>query len=135
MKFTEKGEININIELIESIEETIKIKFTVKDTGIGISKSNLFERFEQAASNTSKKYGGTGLGLSISKSLVEMQNGKLEVKSEIGQGSEFFFSICFRKLSEKEIQDYLVLKYGNKQIISLRSLNILVCEDNSINGK
>jgi PAS domain S-box-containing protein len=102
IKFTQEG----SIELGYSVHEN-RVRFYVKDTGIGISKDALeiiFERFRQADSSTTRKYGGSGLGLSISKALVELMNGEIGVISEQGAGSEFFFFLPLANASN--IIDY-----------------------------
>ena len=98
IKFTDKGEVNIIISKVddESIpSEKVKIKVSVKDSGIGIPKEKqpqLFEAFTQVDGSVSRKYGGTGLGLSICKRLVEMMNGEIGVTSSHGHGSLFWFT-------------------------------------------
>jgi signal transduction histidine kinase/CheY-like chemotaxis protein len=105
-KFTDvHGSINVHIEKVEEDEKSIELKFSVQDTGIGITpeqKAKIFEAFSQADTSTSRKYGGTGLGLSISSRLVEMMGGKLDVISMPGMGSTFFFTVKFDKTDEKE---------------------------------
>jgi len=106
LKFTdEKGTIDVLIEAIPTEnDKEIGVKFSVKDTGIGISKENeskVFEAFTQADSSTSRKYGGTGLGLTISSSLVNALGGALLVDSMVGEGSTFSFSLT---LSQQNIQ-------------------------------
>ena len=96
IKFTDRG----TIEFGYSIEKRREIKFFVKDTGIGINKDEqkvIFDRFRQVSSSYNKLYGGTGLGLSISKGLVEKLGGKIWVESEIKQGSDFYFSIPYKR--------------------------------------
>ncbi|HNR19611.1 MAG TPA: ATP-binding protein [Bacteroidia bacterium] len=96
LKFTEKGHILIRAELTNVTGNNFEIKFSVKDTGIGISQENidkLFTAFTQADSSTFRKYGGTGLGLTISNKLVSMMSGKIWVESIPGEGSTFFFTI------------------------------------------
>ena len=101
VKFTDQGEILIRCEVIEpqaDNSETVKLKFTVKDTGIGMSEEQigkLFKSFSQADASTTRKYGGTGLGLTICKKLVEMMNGEIWVESEPGVGSAFIFTAEF----------------------------------------
>ncbi|MFL5809805.1 MAG: ATP-binding protein [Flavisolibacter sp.] len=90
VKFTEHGNIVVRITLIDSTEQLAKIRIVVSDTGIGIARekqSSIFERFQQAEAETTRRFGGTGLGLSIVKQLVELQDGMIEVKSEPGKGS------------------------------------------------
>lgn len=96
LKFTEKGHILIRAELANVTGNNFEIKFSVKDTGIGISQENidkLFTAFTQADASTFRKYGGTGLGLTISNKLVSMMNGRIWVESVSGEGSTFFFTI------------------------------------------
>ena len=99
-KFTHSGEIGLYVE------KTAKnrVKFEVRDTGIGLSqeqKNKLFEAFSQADGSTTRKYGGTGLGLSISKQLVDLMDGEISVESEVGVGSSFIFEIPLEKREEK----------------------------------
>jgi hemerythrin-like metal-binding protein len=105
VKFTpEGGTIRVNAQNMEDGEDYCRIRIEVADTGIGISKEQqerLFNSFEQAESNTTRKYGGTGLGLAISKRIVEMMNGKIWINSEVGKGSAFIFTALLKKdLSE-----------------------------------
>ncbi|MCB2187718.1 MAG: response regulator, partial [Deltaproteobacteria bacterium] len=95
VKFTEKGEIVISVRLAEQTEEEAQVRFTVRDTGIGMTPEQvgrLFQAFSQADTSTTRKYGGTGLGLTISKRLVEMMHGEIWVESEPGAGSQFIFT-------------------------------------------
>jgi len=92
IKFTQKGEVKLSVELLE---DDI-VRFSIKDTGIGISQKQqekLFESFFQADTTTTRQYGGTGLGLSISKDLVELMDGRIWIESQEGKGSEFIFEI------------------------------------------
>ena len=97
IKFTEKGHVVISVTQKESINDNIKLRFEIRDTGIGIeaaSLNNIFEKFEQGDLSTTKKFGGTGLGLAICKQIVEdLMNGNIGVESEIGKGSTFWFEI------------------------------------------
>ena len=96
VKFTERGEVCLEIQLGEAESSQLIVDFAVKDTGIGIPASklpDLFQPFKQADSSVSRKYGGTGLGLSISSSLVGLMGGKLEVWSRQGEGSRFYFML------------------------------------------
>ena len=95
VKFTEKGEIELEISLLERSETEVLLRFGVRDTGIGLTQeqiSHLFQSFQQADSSTTRKYGGTGLGLAISKSLAELMGGEVGVNSVPGQGSTFWFT-------------------------------------------
>jgi PAS domain S-box-containing protein len=98
IKFTEKGEILVNIECSEKNDDQVTLEFSVNDTGIGMTteqQGKLFKSFTQADTSTTRKYGGTGLGLAISKQLVELMGGKISVKSEPDVGSKFCFSGSF----------------------------------------
>ena len=106
VKFTpENGSIKLDTKFISEYNGLCTIKFSVIDTGIGISHSQqarLFQSFHQAENNTSRKFGGTGLGLSICKSIIEMMGGKIWVESELGSGAAFNFTIEAMKGSEKK---------------------------------
>ncbi|MDH3347847.1 MAG: PAS domain S-box protein [Desulfobulbaceae bacterium] len=98
LKFTDNGEIVIEISPGSIIDKRVTLLFAVRDTGIGISRidqKRLFQSFNQADSSVTRKYGGTGLGLSISKKLIEMMHGTIKVKSQKGHGSTFSFSAIF----------------------------------------
>ena len=100
VKFTNKGKITVSVRLKEEDEEKVTIEFAVTDTGIGIAEdkiAHIFENFQQATSETSRLYGGTGLGLAIAKQLVKMQHGTITVKSKLGVGSTFSFTLPFLK--------------------------------------
>jgi len=100
IKFTSTyGEVSVFCERVHEDNKEISIKFSVKDTGIGITatqQKRIFETFTQADSNMTRKFGGTGLGLSISSKLVSLMGGKLEIDSEPGKGSTFYFSLAFK---------------------------------------
>ncbi len=92
MKFTERGEVVVSVAVEEHAPDRVKLKFSVRDTGIGMTpeqSARLFQAFSQADTSTTRKFGGTGLGLSISKRLVEMMGGHIWVESEAGVGSTF----------------------------------------------
>jgi signal transduction histidine kinase len=106
IKFTEKGLVTTTVKA-NKVDDKLQLHFTVSDTGIGIDDDHLekiFKSFEQAYSDTSRKFGGTGLGLSISKKLVELQHGKIWVESEKGKGSQFHFTIPY-EIAEKLTRD------------------------------
>lgn len=125
IKFTEKGEVSVLISKMIDEPEGVRLNFEIRDTGIGLSaeqRDKLFTAFSQADSTTSRKYGGTGLGLTISKKIVEMMDGEIGVKSEIGVGSSFYFTAKFGVQSE---QRHLTLNAEDVQ-----GLRILVVDDN-----
>ncbi|TRX36987.1 response regulator [Flavobacterium sp. ZT3R18] len=140
MKFTFFGHVRLNVNLVEEKDGFSKIKFSVKDTGIGIKTKNqkkIFQSFVQADSTTTRKYGGTGLGLAISNQLLGLKNSELKLKSTFGEGSDFFFTIEFEKVNEKmeELPFIPEIKVKNKRDTSERhsDLKILIAEDNKIN--
>jgi two-component system sensor histidine kinase/response regulator len=95
VKFTEQGEIVIAAKVLEKTKNDVFLKFSVSDTGIGLTpegKAKLFQSFQQADMSTSRKYGGTGLGLAIAKQLAELMGGNVGVDSEVGKGSTFWFT-------------------------------------------
>ena len=105
-KFTEKGEIELKIENLQSKGDYNTIRFSVRDTGIGIKpdkQQKIFEAFSQEDSSTTKKYGGTGLGLTISNRLLGLMNSRLSLKSEFGKGSIFYFDITIKTEQGEEI--------------------------------
>ena len=104
VKFTSKGSITVSVRLLSEDDEKVSIKFSVRDTGIGISdskKATIFDNFQQATSGTSRLYGGTGLGLAIVKQLVEPQGGSISVTSKLDEGSTFSFILGFQKTTEE----------------------------------
>jgi len=124
VKFTEEGEIRIDAELHDIQDQEVKIKFSVTDTGIGLTEEQqgkLFQSFQQADTSTTRKYGGTGLGLTISKKLVEMMGGEIWIESVYGQGSTFNF-FCLFKQSDKRTKKRTIP-------IDLRNLRTVVIDD------
>jgi len=99
IKFTESGgSIQVAIERVSAENDHVRVRFSVRDTGIGITpeqKEKIFEAFSQADSSTTREFGGTGLGLAITSDLIKHMGGSLEVESEPGKGSEFFFELTF----------------------------------------
>jgi two-component system sensor histidine kinase/response regulator len=127
IKFTEQGEVVLEVEKAAEDEKTVTLHFAVRDTGIGISRDKLsliFEAFTQADTSTTRQYGGTGLGLAITRRLVEIFNGQIWAESEVGGGSTFHFTARLERAAEsarRELQ-------GDPQI--LRGMKVLVVDDN-----
>ena len=129
LKFTHKGEIYLKGELIEEIEDCAKIRFSVKDTGIGIPEdrqTTIFESFSQADGSTTRRYGGTGLGTTISKQLAEMMGGEIGVESKEGKGSTFWFTALFGKQEGKN-------QISATSEFDLKNLKVLVVDNNQTN--
>jgi len=126
IKFTERGAIVVNADLLDSKPQQARIAFSVKDSGIGISEPRtkaIFKSFTQADMSTTRKYGGTGLGLSICQELVELMTGVIRVESEPGQGSIFTFEVPF----ELQPHDGADVSPYNFELAGLR---VLIVEDN-----
>jgi CheY-like chemotaxis protein len=135
LKFTVKGFVELLITQINETDLDTTVQFSIIDTGIGIPKNkidSIFESFNQASNETTRIYGGTGLGLTITKKLIELQGGSISVKSEVSKGSEFSFSIQYKK-GKKE--NALVKEKRVKQLTSdfLKEIKILLVEDNDLN--
>jgi two-component system, sensor histidine kinase and response regulator len=132
IKFTEQGEVFINLSLIENSDasdDTMNICFTVRDTGIGINEETLpllFQPFSQADGTTTRKYGGTGLGLAISRQLVELMGGEINVTSYAGHGSTFTINLPLLKSSQN------LDKQSPAESSVLAGLKVLIVEDNDI---
>jgi two-component system sensor histidine kinase/response regulator len=125
VKFTERGEIRLKIEMLEQTGEKVQLKFSVRDTGIGMTPeqaARLFQPFSQADMSTTRKHGGTGLGLTISRRLVELMGGQIWLESEAGVGSTFHFTVWLE-----------IGHTAGQRIVpnKLQSLHILVVDDNA----
>jgi len=130
IKFTLKGEVNLHVQLESEDDERAKILFSIRDSGIGISKESiddLFKAFTQVDDSYTRKFGGTGLGLSICKQLVEMMGGEIGVKSAVGKGSIFWFRITFEKQHESA--------RALSEHVDLSGFSVLIIDDNETNGQ
>lgn len=126
VKFTERGEIRVNIELVERTPDKVFLKFSVRDTGIGMSKEQAakqFQPFTQADMSTTRKHGGTGLGLTICRRLVELMGGRVWLESEPGVGSTFYFTVWLGVGSATVARGIVPEK--------LAKLRVLVVDDNA----
>ncbi len=136
MKFTEKNKnVTLSVKVLNRTDENISIRFMVMDEGIGMSKEKLgkiFKPFEQADAGITRSFGGTGLGLSISKSIVELMGGKINIESELGRGSRFWFDITFDYGVLEKVDDRLsaLLEEG-----SLSQYRALIVDDALLNRK
>lgn len=131
IKFTEHGEVILSAELTKEENRTAFIRFSVQDSGIGITpeqEKRLFKPFSQADGSTTRQFGGTGLGLSISKRLVELMGGNMKVESEYGKGSTFSFTLPFG-LPEQTNDKYRTYPEF------LQEMRVLVVDDNPVTTK
>ncbi len=137
LKFTHAGHIEINCILVKVQNKTQHVRIDVTDTGIGIPSDKLntiFESFSQADASVTRKYGGTGLGLTIVKQLVELQKGKITVKSVEDRGSTFSVLIPYQVGNTNEIEESAsAINRQRAEQTSLKGLRILLAEDNDIN--
>jgi len=130
IKFTEKGEVETEVSLTSLVPGGCRLLFSVRDTGIGIAKdkcARIFEAFGQAETATARKYGGTGLGLTISHRLVELMGGRLDLKSEPGKGSRFYFELPMA-ISYQELPGA-----DGLELLQFRDARVLVTDDNPTN--
>lgn len=141
IKFTpEFGSIDVSIDFLSQDEYYTQIKFSVKDSGIGIAQNrqkSIFEAFTQADDSTTREFGGTGLGLSISVSLVHLMGGQLELQSKEGKGSTFSFTVKLKNVQHKKLLNTTKKNEVNNEMHSSnKSFNkskVLVVEDNEMN--
>jgi signal transduction histidine kinase/DNA-binding response OmpR family regulator len=130
IKFTAKGSIIVKADLVEKMGSNYKVKFSVQDSGIGLSKTTvdkIFKPFSQADGSTARRYGGTGLGLSICKRLTELMGGEIGVDSEEGKGSTFWFTTTFALGENKELEMATPVEALN--------LRVLIVDDDHPSGE
>jgi PAS domain S-box-containing protein len=133
VKFTESGEVSLHV-MLEPGTSVPTLRFTVSDSGIGIPAEKLdrvFERFTQADTSTTRRFGGSGLGLTISKRLVELMGGRIWVESEVGEGSTFAFAVPFEKWVGATLRGAVAV--GSDAELPLAPLRILLAEDSPDN--
>ncbi|MES2881947.1 MAG: ATP-binding protein [Bacteroidota bacterium] len=134
VKFTERGSIHLSARLLKKNEADVLVEIAVADTGIGIAQDkqrNIFERFQQAEAETTRRFGGSGLGLSIVKQLVDMHGGSIRVESEKDKGTSFFVTLTY-KLPDTEELFNQALEADKKETI-VQKIKVLVAEDNAMN--
>jgi signal transduction histidine kinase/DNA-binding response OmpR family regulator len=133
IKFTDKGSVQLSVSPVKQNAELVELEFSVRDTGLGIApekRALIFERFHQADAQTTRRFGGTGLGLSIVKQLVDLQNGIIQVRSEVGQGTEFTVRLPFRPAADSEFSDIVAREEVHS---SIKGVKVLIAEDNAMN--
>ncbi len=124
IKFTESGSVSIRVERLSEDDRQVAMKFTVHDTGIGITREQmgrLFQNFSQADASVARQFGGSGLGLAISRQLVQLMNGEVGVESTEGVGSTFWFQVTFQKQAN-------VVPGGAQPNVQLRGMRVLVVD-------
>jgi signal transduction histidine kinase/DNA-binding response OmpR family regulator len=132
IKFTNEGEVAMKVEVKSQADDNRTLQFTVSDTGIGILRENqalVFDPFSQADTSTTRKYGGTGLGLTISARLVELMGGRIWLESEVGRGTNFFFTVQVKSSEMPSV----VGSIAPPEI--LRGVKVLVVDDNLTNRR
>ena len=133
IKFTDKGYVRVDVQAIKQTDEEVELQFSIKDSGVGIAPDKrraIFDRFQQADAETSRRFGGTGLGLSIVKQLVDLQDGIIQVNSELKKGSEFIVRLSYKPVMSGEPFMPIGQEEDNPAIENLR---VLVAEDNQMN--
>ena len=133
LKFTKNGEVKVIAKLLKKVEDDVTLYFEVEDNGIGISKEmqeSIFEGFEQGSIQINREYGGTGLGLTIVKSLLGLFDSKIQLESELGNGSSFFFEVTVK--SKDAIVDDIPFEITEKEY-EFKGLHLMIVEDNKIN--
>ncbi|WP_091871653.1 tetratricopeptide repeat-containing hybrid sensor histidine kinase/response regulator [Pricia antarctica] len=133
LKFTKNGTVTVVAKLMKKMEEDVILYFEVRDTGIGISKDqqeNIFDGFEQGSIEINREYGGSGLGLTIVKSLLGLFDSKIQLESELGEGSSFFFELNVK--SKDSLVDDVPFEITESEY-NFKGLHILIVEDNKIN--
>lgn len=141
IKFTTAGKVGLSLRYEQLAADKIQLHFDVNDTGMGIPRDiqkHLFKPFSQADTSISRRFGGTGLGLAISRQLVQLMGGKIGLKSEVGKGAAFFFSVPFKisSLESLPIPEGEVFVTDTSQLLaSSLPLQILLVEDHPINQK
>jgi PAS domain S-box-containing protein len=143
VKFTEKGTIKLNVTVLDKINDTYTIRFSVSDTGIGIleeNKKRIFQAFSQEDSSTTRKFGGTGLGLTISNKLLSLMDSHLKLESKVNVGSTFYFDLDIQSCNiydpvffESAIEDNNNTIYVLTEEQLAKEIKFLIVEDNNVN--
>jgi len=139
VKFTHRGEVRTNASVVEQDDRSVLLRFTVRDTGIGIPADKLgtlFEKFTQVDASSTRQFSGTGLGLAISRQFAELMGGSIGVTSEEGKGSEFWFTVRLEKQPEGACRDEVHRHAAaTAPRVERRGMRVLLAEDNAVNRK
>ncbi len=140
VKFTERGSVALEVSQLDEVDEQVHLRFSITDSGIGLSEESqgkLFQSFTQADTSTTRRFGGTGLGLAICRKLVELMGGSIGIKSVLGQGSTFWFTLPFEKQKPQKGAVPALKSVLDAHVATLsiapNSTHILLAEDNMIN--
>jgi PAS domain S-box-containing protein len=127
VKFTNQGQVELMIELLNRQSDKVELKFSITDTGIGMTapqQDKLFQSFSQADTSTTREYGGTGLGLAISKKLTELMDGKIGVSSVVNEGACFYFTAHFTESKNIELEKLIIPR-------NLNNSKVMIVDDNA----
>jgi signal transduction histidine kinase/CheY-like chemotaxis protein len=136
VKFTQNGDVFVRVNKLEDSNEKVKLHFEIEDNGVGISQKkqkSIFETFSQGSLQINRKFGGSGLGLSIVKNLLELMNSKIQLESQLGKGSKFWFDITLEISEELHEEESTKTIAYDVDYAALENISILVVEDNKIN--
>lgn len=136
LKFTQNGDVIVRVKKLGDKNNKITLHFEIEDNGVGISKKkqkSIFESFSQASLQINRKFGGTGLGLSIVKSLLELMGSRIQLESQLGKGSKFWFDLVLDISAQGATEEDNAKQLNESEYSSLENRHILVVEDNKIN--
>lgn len=136
LKFTQNGDVIVRVKKLGEKKDKVTLHFEIEDNGVGISKKkqkSIFESFSQASLQINRKFGGTGLGLSIVKSLLQLMGSRIQLESQLGKGSKFWFDLVLDISSEGATENELSRQLNENEYNALENRHILVVEDNKIN--
>jgi len=136
LKFTQNGDVIVRVKKLGEKKDKVTLHFEIEDNGVGISKKkqkSIFESFSQASLQINREFGGTGLGLSIVKSLLQLMGSRIQLESQLGKGSKFWFDLVLDISSEGATENELSRQLNENEYNTLENRHILVVEDNKIN--
>ena len=136
LKFTQNGDVIVRVSKLGEKNNKITLHFEIEDNGVGISKKkqkSIFESFSQASLQINRKFGGTGLGLSIVKSLLELMGSRIQLESQLGKGSKFWFDLALEISTQGATEEQGAKQLAENEYSVLENRHILVVEDNKIN--